>query len=501
MALWFTGQKDNPHEHPGRTRAALILLACMVLLIHAGLGVVDIMGVPQTTMITAHLALTAVALLALRVALQLALLHEAHDPIERDEPLLCVHCEHVVPDMAFCPACGWRHGRRHAPPATIAVRRVPCANWTPRRGRDRDRPETDRAGRIHGARRELSRLRTRPALPGTRTQTTAVWAPARSVGRESSSGLGFWSVSDPGGGKTDPLHVPPDCGRPVTGIPVMALPRYTSPTGKFSVSYPTPDSAYEVTKDDNGVTAKFTAATPASCSCSPAAHGRTAKEIGKDLIKHKFRMPRPPTKYPTRQSATKPDTARSPIPAAGWQRELHPDSHCAAGRGQERPGVDRRAVGPYHAFGPGFRARACRRSQPQIAQDMGKYVNSFSWQGDPAPPNRSAPTEFMKAIVVDPEVRATSWITVTATSSTSSASSSQISRSGSRKIVMVSGSDPAYVVSRSVRATPRRHPADQDRRDRGRPPGMTTLSMADAKSGGMRSSASPTSSSNFSELT
>lgn len=125
MALWFTGQKDNPHEHPGRTRAALILLAGVVLLIHAGLGVVDIMGVPQTTMLTAHLALTVVALLALRIALQLALLHEAHDPIERDEPLLCVHCEHVVPDMAFCPACGVatrassrtsRHDRRETRP-------------------------------------------------------------------------------------------------------------------------------------------------------------------------------------------------------------------------------------------------------------------------------------------------------------------------------------------------------------------------------------------------
>jgi len=106
MALWFTGQKDNPHEHPGRTRAALILLSGVVLAIHAGLGVVDIVGFKQTTMLCAHLALTAVALLALRIALQLALLHEAHDPIERDEPLLCVHCEHVVPDMAFCPACG-----------------------------------------------------------------------------------------------------------------------------------------------------------------------------------------------------------------------------------------------------------------------------------------------------------------------------------------------------------------------------------------------------------
>jgi rRNA maturation endonuclease Nob1 len=38
--------------------------------------------------------------------LQLALLHEAHDEIQSDEPLLCPHCGHVVPDMAFCPACG-----------------------------------------------------------------------------------------------------------------------------------------------------------------------------------------------------------------------------------------------------------------------------------------------------------------------------------------------------------------------------------------------------------
>ena len=48
----------------------------------------------------------AVALFLLRVGLQLALLHEAHDEIQSDEPLLCPHCGHVVPDMAFCPACG-----------------------------------------------------------------------------------------------------------------------------------------------------------------------------------------------------------------------------------------------------------------------------------------------------------------------------------------------------------------------------------------------------------
>ena len=57
-------------------------------------------------MLVLYLAVAAVALLLLRVGLQLALLHEAHDEIQSDEPLLCPHCGHVVPDMAFCPACG-----------------------------------------------------------------------------------------------------------------------------------------------------------------------------------------------------------------------------------------------------------------------------------------------------------------------------------------------------------------------------------------------------------
>jgi hypothetical protein len=106
IALWFAGPRNNPHERPGRVRAVLILLAIVVLLIHAAVGVVDTIGVPQVQMLLIHLILAIVALLALRCAVQIALLHEAHDPIHQDEPLLCVHCEHVVPDMAFCPACG-----------------------------------------------------------------------------------------------------------------------------------------------------------------------------------------------------------------------------------------------------------------------------------------------------------------------------------------------------------------------------------------------------------
>jgi hypothetical protein len=106
IALWFKGQDTNPHEHPGRTRAALWFLAISVVLIHTAVAVTDIVGLPQMQMLVIHIVMTAVVLVLLRIALQMALLHEAHDPIQEDEPLLCVHCEHVVPDMAFCPACG-----------------------------------------------------------------------------------------------------------------------------------------------------------------------------------------------------------------------------------------------------------------------------------------------------------------------------------------------------------------------------------------------------------
>jgi hypothetical protein len=57
-------------------------------------------------MLALYLVLALVAMLVLRIGLHLALLHEQHDEIRSDEPLLCPHCGHVVPDMAFCPACG-----------------------------------------------------------------------------------------------------------------------------------------------------------------------------------------------------------------------------------------------------------------------------------------------------------------------------------------------------------------------------------------------------------
>ena len=52
-----------------------------------------------------RVALAVLTLLVVRCGLQSALLHEAPDP-STGEPILCVHCERVVPDMPFCSACG-----------------------------------------------------------------------------------------------------------------------------------------------------------------------------------------------------------------------------------------------------------------------------------------------------------------------------------------------------------------------------------------------------------
>lgn len=105
-ALWFTRPQSKKDQRPGVVRLLLVSFAVAVLAVYLGLGLIDVAHFPQVLMLVLYLAVALVALFLLRVGLHLALLHEAHDEIQSDEPLLCPHCGHVVPDMAFCPACG-----------------------------------------------------------------------------------------------------------------------------------------------------------------------------------------------------------------------------------------------------------------------------------------------------------------------------------------------------------------------------------------------------------
>ena len=76
---------------------------------------------PDIVLLTVHLAVAALALLALRIGLHHVLLHEQRD-VRIGPPRICPHCHRVVPAMPFCPICGVAERATrinpHAPPAS-----------------------------------------------------------------------------------------------------------------------------------------------------------------------------------------------------------------------------------------------------------------------------------------------------------------------------------------------------------------------------------------------
>lgn len=133
IMLWFR-PGTRARAHPGRVRAALLGFTLLVATLYAAIWVMEAARLPQLIQLGLHLALAFVALIALRVALQMALLREATDP-PIGQPLLCVHCDRVVPDLPFCPACG-AAGRA----TSRASRRLRRQSPPVRKGGDGDAP-------------------------------------------------------------------------------------------------------------------------------------------------------------------------------------------------------------------------------------------------------------------------------------------------------------------------------------------------------------------------
>ena len=178
---------------------------------------------------------------------------------------------------------------------------------------------------------------------------------------------------------------PPNCGKPPTGTPVEINPRFTAADGAFSVSHPAASAAYRITTKPNGVTADFLAGDGGTMQffSEPAAN-RSAQDIARALVKKTF-----------------PDTRTAyeiPNAMVGYQSGFGEVVDCwpqGANSSYMRMRVlvvvaikndlalVAAAVGPYHAFGPDFGFGKPSGANTQIALDMGKYVNSFSWRGDP----------------------------------------------------------------------------------------------------------------------
>jgi hypothetical protein len=127
-ALWFKRRTDGPQRHRWRAPALYGLEFVVVLIVYGGLGLVDIAGLRQGVQLGLYLVITVVALLVLRVVLQAALLYEEHDDGCPDEPVLCMECEYVVPDMAFCAHCGMAPPRRRGHRGPRGAGHAPCAS-------------------------------------------------------------------------------------------------------------------------------------------------------------------------------------------------------------------------------------------------------------------------------------------------------------------------------------------------------------------------------------
>jgi hypothetical protein len=104
-ALWFRRRPDTSQPHRWHTLPALLPVFGVVLIIYAGLGLIDVARLPQSLQLGLYLVITVFALLALRVVLQAALLYEELEP-GSGAPLPCPNCDQVVSDMDFCSNCG-----------------------------------------------------------------------------------------------------------------------------------------------------------------------------------------------------------------------------------------------------------------------------------------------------------------------------------------------------------------------------------------------------------
>ena len=373
IALWFHRPRSASPFTGWKVPAALVLAALVVLGVYAAVGWADIEGVSQLYVLSWHVAMALVALIGLRIGLQVALLHEQAEPAG-GAYLLCLHCRHVVPEMAFCPSCG--AATRAAPRRSLRERR----RVSPESVADQD-DSSESATTVWPGYAAPSRTYTGARVSRqSPVPVLATWLVSLTLLSAIFIGLPALTVTPP-----PRYNCPPDCGTPMSDRPVSANPRFTAPSGSFSVAYPGTGSAYVVNTDQSGVTAKFVGGDGGELRLtSRPATGRPAREIAKAFIAATFPAARKSFEIPNAMVGYQPGygevddvfpldldtsfTRMRVIVVVAVKNDL---ALIAAG------------VGPFREFGPKFGPGRPSPANVQIAEDMGRYVNSFQWQGDP----------------------------------------------------------------------------------------------------------------------
>ena len=140
-----------------------------------------------------------------------------------------------------------------------------------------------------------------------------------------------------------------------------------------------------MTQGADGITAHYISGDTGTLQLmSRPAAGRTPKEIATDLVKKTFPDAHTAYEIPNAMVGYQPGYGEA---ADCWPQGAN--SSYSRMRVLVMVAVKNdlaliaAAVGPYHEFGPNFGPGPPSGANLELAQDMGKYVNSFSWRGDP----------------------------------------------------------------------------------------------------------------------
>jgi hypothetical protein len=345
-------------------RPSLIAASILVTLaLYAGLGWMETTPVFQGLHFGLHVLIAVFALLVLRIGLQVALLNEARDPMNPTGQVLCPYCEHVVPDMAFCPNCG------------VAAHAASRSSRTARRTLAAEGVSDPRPGyAVPPGAYEVTAVR----------HTTHSWlltTLGAGLGITVAAGVTAAVLAAP----VVPRFVcPPDCGRPPIAKPVESNPRFVSSDGEFSVQYPGPGTAYEARLNPDGVDLSFVAGDTGTMQLFglPAAN-RTPKQITEDLIGEHYPDATVDYEIPNAMVGYEPGYGvvvdEYPQDSSGTFTRLRLVVMTAIRNDYALVAV---AIGPYHEFSPDFGTGHPSGVNLQLAIDMGKYVNSFRWRDD-----------------------------------------------------------------------------------------------------------------------
>jgi hypothetical protein len=327
--LWFTPRLDAARDRRWYRLTSPTPSIAFAVLAYLGLGVLDVAAPSFGVQMTVYALLTVLALYVQRIVLHATLIHEAGGDAQAPEGSSCPECGEPTPAVQFCTACGVTRG---APTTSHTLRPllVTCGG----------------AALVTGCSVALSLWLTPP----------------------------------------EPNYVcPPDCGRPPLHQPLATNPRFTPAGREFSVSYPGEGTAYEATFESNGVVLDLLAGDGGTLRLfGEPADGRSPHQIAEQVIRDNYPDARIAYEIPNAlvgyQLGYGEVADVYPADSIGDESRLRVLVMVAV---KNDYALIAAGAGPYREFSPDFGSGHPSGANFLLSLDMGKYVNSFMWRGDP----------------------------------------------------------------------------------------------------------------------